>query len=158
MSKKIRITGIIFFAAVFLKILLFILKISFLKSRIFGYHYTVDNSAFIPLRLSMSYIFLWYALDHITSGLEFNGLGNRLLNKAGVNQTFDFTNMARIWGILEVLIFLSFVIGFYLDVFSLLASLFVVGIIIIYYIANKSFLFRDVAIAGALITFFLLTR
>ncbi|HSX40526.1 MAG TPA: hypothetical protein VLF68_02840 [Candidatus Saccharimonadales bacterium] len=142
---------------ILLKILFSVFGVNTVFS-LFGNSKLVEQTAFLPLRLSAAFVFLWYALSHLSSGLEFNGIGNKMLQKLGIPKQVDFTLFAKVWGFMEILICCSLIFGVYIDLFSALASLYLLIIILVYYIAANTFIFRDVAIWGAVTSLFLLAK
>lgn len=157
MRMKNKRVFVVFGLLLVIKILLAIFAVKTTFS-LFGDAKLADTAAFLPQRLTVAFVFLWYALSHLASGLEFNGIGNKMLQKFGMTRQFDFTLIAKVWGFMEVLICFSLIFGVYLDLFSALASLYLLIIIAVYYIAANTFIFRDVAIWGAATTLFLLTK
>lgn len=156
-TKKVLVVFFLLFLFFGFSSLLSFLRVSLSTFRLNPLATVAYLPELLPLRLCMAFIFFWYSLGHLASGLEFNGIGNKALQKFGVTKTIDFTTAAKVFGILEFMVGISYVVGVYLEIFSFVASATLFMIIIVYYVGNKVFLFRDIAIFGSALSLFLLS-
>jgi len=140
-----------------LKFFVFAIRVPIESYRFFGHGTIISLPAIFPLRVTMAFIFIWYSLEHVLSGEQFSNLTNKLLEKCGIKKQFNLRGVAKIFGVLELLVALSFVLGFYTDIFSLIAVILLSSILGIYFLALSAFLFTDIVFLGAAITLFLLT-
>lgn len=121
----------------------------------FGNEYLIF--AAYPLRLGLAYVFFFYGFDNLKNPLGFDNIADLFLEKLGLKRDYDFSILGRAQGGLEILIAIGLVFGFYLDLFSLLASIMVLMVLVAYQGAIGKLLLRDVGLLGGSITLFLLS-
>lgn len=156
--KYTRMSTVFFVVVVLysIQMLLFLFRIT-LPELLWSNTTLISLPALLPLRAVLAFIFLWYAYEHICSGTQFSSIIQRCLQKMGRPTAATYTRLAFYFGIVEVLIAFSFIQGFYIDLFSLVAVCLLGGIIAVYYISLSTVLSHTIVFFGATLSLFLLT-
>ncbi len=127
---------------------------------LFGYsvpsQFVID--AMLPLRVGLSFVFLWYSIDNFFNPDIFNNMLNLMLKKMGLEEN---KRNFKPWGYfqcgIEFIVGILLVTGLYLDIGSLLASFLLFAILFAYEEGTGALLVRDVGLLGGSIALFLLT-
>lgn len=155
-TKALKATALLIFLYV-LGLALHLTKILGEKYVLFGTGPFVYFPSLIPLRLSLAFIFIWYAIEHLFLGTQFSAIVNKVMNKIGLSQQMDLTIFSKLFGLLEIAIACSLTFGVFMDVSSLIAAVLFMFIIGTYYFVSSAFLFYDIVGLGASISLFLLS-
>lgn len=128
--------------------------------RLFPSHLPLVTSASIallPIRILNAFVFLWFAFDNLESPVQFSKIGNLFLAKIGLNISLELRSMSYALGMVELLIAILLLTGFFLDLAGLLGTLVVLAVVVVFKVGNGTLLVRNLGILGAALSLMWLT-
>lgn len=129
-------------------------------TRIFFSMISSTDLAFLPLFWGLAIAFFWFGTDNILDTKTYTNVAHTVLEKFHLHKQtkhMNFTAIAVFQGLIEVACAISFLSGLFVHIFSLIAAIILLGVIIAYEDSLGKLLMRDIGLLGATVTIFLLS-
>ncbi|MDO8513549.1 MAG: DoxX family membrane protein [bacterium] len=116
----------------------------------------ITHWSLLPLKISLAFVFMWFGIDNLAHPEGFDNIGDVFLEKLGIKHDFNLQTFGRLQGIVEILLSIALLTGFYLDLASLIATALLALILIVFWKASSMFV-RDLGLLGSALTLLLIT-